>query len=245
MLAPLRGLIRFLPVALCLGCPSEVAHAPPPESRAKAASDPGQDPRVSEYDGSYYAQETLEGSLAQPAAAAQDRVPGSGLPDESNGRCRLYSPELPEPQCCDAQYGFDVEETRKHCRLGVYLGESFHMSCGYYFEPGEDAPRWFRLSFVAGNTPRDAALAHDRQLRKVTGDASFASKPVPSVPGSYWSRHDGLNWAFLPGWPKVRLFTWRDQACDGEAVVEVLRGLVAAPEPHPDAARPLIPARQG
>jgi len=161
-------------------------------------------------------------------------TPGTGKPDDSNGKCRLFAPELPDPECCERQLGFDVETVKHACGLKMYLGESFHATCGYYFLPDVTAqgvpPTWFRLSTVSGATPQDAAAEHDKYTRTLSKDPSFASVPMPGIPGVYWSAQDELNWAFLPGWPAVRRLTWQTGGCSEEGLREVIRQLVTAPE---------------
>ena len=116
--------------------------------------------------------------------------------------------------------------------LGVGVGGEFPPE----FE-ASGVPVWFRTAQVASESVEAAARAHDLKLREVAKNPAFASKPVPGVPGALWSEHDGLHWAFLPGWPRVREVSWRDESCSDEGVVKVLAQLAAATPPPPGARR--------
>lgn len=231
---------RFVPCAGLLaapvlaGCPSDVptpTRVAPTEAKADL-----QDPRVMTLDGEHYARPG-KGEHAEPAAPADGRAPGSGATDETNGVCRLFAPKLPDPECCKAEWGFDAMAAAEACGLDVYLGESFQMSCGYYFQDKNRDTRWFRMSGVPGDTPADAAASHDKKVARLYQDPAFKSVPVPGVPGALWSHKDRLNWAFLPGWSMVRLFTWKDDSCDREQVFELLKTVVAAKQPASGAPR--------
>ncbi len=237
----------FAPVLIALlgpltACPQTTqteADAPNPDAPPSPA-----DKRVVADTADYYAAE--DAPTPAPATVPPPSSPGTGRPDETNGKCRLFAPELPDPQCCERQLGFDVEVVKRACGLKLYLGESFHATCGYHFLP--DATRtgapatWFRLSTVAGASPREAAEAHDTYTRKLMKDPSFTSVPMPGVTGVYWSEQDDLNWAFLPGWSVVRQFTWQDGGCSEEGIREILEHLVDAPEVPSGAPRPsLVP----
>jgi hypothetical protein len=178
-----------------------------------------------------------------PTAPEPDAAtPGTGRPDETNGSCRLFAPELKGPECCEETLGFDVEAARAACDLPVYLGESIHNSCGFYFvrEPGTPVS-WFRLSTILGDTPLQAADDHVRLLRRAHPNAEH--QPLPGVPGGYWVKQDEYRWAFLPGWKKVRLLAWKDTSCSDEGIAALAQTIVAAPEAVPPPRRKgLIPA---
>lgn len=197
------------------------------------------DPRIAEMNGNLYNAEDLRRNLSSARTEQNGRKPGSGKPDETNGVCRLYSPKLPEPECCAVEYGFDAAEVRRICDFPVYLGESFHYSCGYYFHQRKGTPAWFRMTFVPGRTPAEAAASHDRHLARLspTGRPPQPSAPVPGVEGAYWSFHDGLAWAFVPGWSRVRQLTWREAFCDRDKVAKIIASLATAKEPPPGAPR--------
>ncbi len=222
--------------ALLLGCP-----APEPKvSRLKTEPDPREDERVVEIGGNLYSAKDVERNLREHRPPTdEERKPGSGKPDESNGVCRLYAPKLPEPECCNVEYGFDAEEVRKACGFPVYLGESFYYSCGYYFHHPSGRPAWFRMTFVPGKTAEEAAKSHDRHLARLssTGKPASPSTPVPGVPGAYWSFHDGLAWAFIPGWTKVRQLSWRDSFCDRDTVAKIIASIATAKQPAPGSPR--------
>src|SRR4051812_45926827 len=134
-----------------------------------------------------------------PTKTVAPKSPGTGRPDETNGKCRLYAPELPDPGCCERDLGFDVETVKAACGLKLYLGESFHATCGYHFledatATGEPA-KWFRLSTVHGATARETAEAHDQYTRQISKDPGFKSVPIPGIVGAYWSSQDDLHWA--------------------------------------------------
>jgi len=213
-------------VGLCLtGCPQQVT----PESLENKASKPdpatADDPRVAADTDDLYP------AKSAPQPTEPDRAKGSGTPDETNGVCRLFAPKLPEPTCCPLDLGFDVPTVQKACGKLVYLGESMHSTCGYYFLDAEkNDQRWFRLSQDFGANVAEAAAAHDRLVAtRLAKDPNFKSEPVPGVPGALWSSHDGIHWAFLPGWPSVRKFTWRDESCSQEGVAKVIKALVETP----------------
>lgn len=210
-------------------CPQATDPGP---TRVSADAPPARDdPRVVNETGDYYAAgpDRRTPTPTPPAAS-----PGTGRPDETNGKCRLYAPELPDPECCERQLGFDVETVKKACGLKLYLGESFHATCGFYFLADAKATgvpaTWFRLSSVRGASPREAADAHDEYTRKLSRDPEFRSEPIPGIEGAFWSQQDDLHWAFLPGWSTVRQFTWQDGACSDEGIQQILGALVAAPE---------------
>jgi hypothetical protein len=184
-----------------------------------------------------------EDAPEQPEAEA---APGSGRPDEQNGVCRLYAPKLPSPECCPYETGFDAEDVRTTCGLEVYLGESMQGSCGYHFLPdaGGSEPVFFRGSLIMGELD-DAIAAHEKQLRRLTGDENAKTAPVPGVEGAVWSSAKGVSWAHVPGWSRPRLLTWQDSACGREKVVSIIARFKDAPEPPEKAARlGLVPARR-
>jgi hypothetical protein len=211
-------------VLLASACPQATGPAPD-DAAGKVAAVPTGDKRVVEVDGDYYPAKRPP----EPPAAS----PGTGRPDETNGKCRLFAPELRDPACCERQLGFDVETVQQACGFRLYLGESFHGTCGYHFLTDATAtgepPRWFRLAVTAEADAKAAAEAHDLRTRKRVG-IDVRSEPIPGVPGAYWSSHDDLHWAFLPGWSQPRMFTWSDRSCSEDGVRQVLTQLIAAPE---------------
>jgi len=214
------------PLLALLGCPQ--ATQPTPTHQTPALS-PIDDKRVVADSEDYYPAD--RGTPSEPPTPA---APGSGLPDDTNGKCRLFAPELPNPECCARELGFNVATVKRACKLKLYLGESFHATCGYYFLPDVTAQgveaKWFRLSSAKGATPQEAAALHDEYTRKVSRDPDFTSAPVPGIPGAFWSTQDDLHWAFLPGWPAVRQFTWQSDACSDEGILEVIQQLIDTPE---------------
>lgn len=229
--------LRLAAAAALLGCPSTVDIEGAKPKRVEPVIDEN-DPRVVKDGEDLYAADVIEKRDAQ-AAAQEPTAParGSGKPDESNGVCRLYAPELPKPECCKGELGFDAERVRELCGFELYLGESFQYTCGYYFHRGGEAPSWLRLSAVIGDSPASAAAEHDVKLQRVAKNDALRSTPVPGVPGALWSGHDGLRWAFLPGWKRVRQLSWRDGECSDEAIAKVIGELVAAVEPPENAKR--------
>ncbi len=206
------------------GCPQQVT----PESLDKpAAPDPvrADDPRVVADSGDLYP------AKSAPSSDEPPRAPGSGTSDETNGVCRLFSPKQPEPVCCPENLGFDIKLIQNHCGELVYLGESMFGTCGYHFlDPQTESRRWYRLSAESHPSPAEAAASHDKLVStRVAKDPNFKSSPVPGVPGAMWSTYNGIHWAFLPGWPRVRKLTWRDGYCSDEGVIEVIKALVATP----------------
>jgi hypothetical protein len=183
-----------------------------------------------------------DGIAGQTDTAAEGPAPGSGKPDETNGVCRLFAPKLPNPTCCAAETGFDVETAKSACGHSIYFGESFHHSCGYYFHREQGKPAWFRVAFVPGDSPKEAAASHDKRMKRLAKNPEFESTPVPGVRGAYWSDHDGLHWAFLPGWPRVRLLSWRDTSCKDGDIKKLMKKIIGAKKPPKGAPRPgLLP----
>jgi hypothetical protein len=225
---------------LLTACPRAVEH---PIGRAAPEALPvadDKDPRVARDGEDLYPAAVLERAADGPNEVSAAR--GSGKPDESNGTCRLYAPKLPDPHCCEVEYGFDSDAVKEACGLQTYLGESFQFTCGYHYHLPDGHQTWWRMSFVPGKTPKEAAATHDRKLRQTTRNPDFASVPVPGAPGAYWSTHQDLGWAFVPGWSKVRLLTWKSSACGSDGVATVIGQLIEAEEPPEGAPRlALIP----
>lgn len=244
-IAPLAGGL-FVTATLTTGCPTEMS-TPQRKVPASAPAVGADDPRVVQDGEDLYAADVIERAKALESPSGESaKQPGSGRPDESNGKCRLFAPELPEPQCCEAEYGFDAATVKRACGHEIYLGESFHFSCGYFFHAESASPPWFRMSFLPFPTVEKAAESHDRKLQELLKKPAFASTPVPGVRGAMWSHHEGRHWAFLPGWSKVRQLAWRDESCSDEGVIEVIRGIVSAQEPPKDAERlALVPKARG
>ena len=225
----------FVAAALLCGCPNEIDPASlAPKPAAKAVVDEN-DPRVVKDGEDLYSAAAVERSQAQVKPTSQGGR-GSGVPDETNGVCRLFAPKLPSPECCKGEYGFDVETVQKACGLELFLGESFQYSCGFYFHKN-DKPVWMRMGHLPDSDPKAAATAHDLKMREVTKNPTYASTPVPGVEGAMWSSHEGNRWAFLPGWTHARQLSWRDETCSDEGVIEVIKQLVAAKEPPKNAKR--------
>lgn len=230
---------------LLIGCPAQVdVEAARPKPNAPPPIE--DDPRVVRDGEDLYAADVIEKRQEQDEAAKPATGLGSGKPDESNGKCRLFAPELPKPDCCEGEYGFDAGVLQEACGFDVYLGESFQYSCGYYFLRTGSFPSWFRMSFIAGDTPQAAADVHDQKLRRVAKKDSLTSTPVPGVAGALWSEHDGLRWAFLPAWKRVRQLSWKQSECSDEAMAKVIAQIVAAEEPPPGTERSgLVPKARG
>ena len=158
---------------LLLGCPSSTGH---PYGDKQATPQPqvgADDPRVVVKDGELYTQKTIERAEERSPGSDDEPGLGSGRPDETNGVCRLYAPKLPNPQCCVAELGFDVETVRAACGHDVYLGESFRQSCGYYFHH-EEGP--IALAVVRRSVAVDAELTVD------TDDGVIAAAQEVVVP---------------------------------------------------------------
>ena len=227
-------------LALTTGCPTQA-------TPAKAEQGPP-GPRVDEDD----PRVVRDGDDLYPAENAPNPVPdgpapGSGRPDTTNGVCKLFAPKLPEPECCPIETGFDAEQVKQLCGHQLYMGESLQQSCGYFYLPDMNgsSPVALRGSLVNETEVAAAAKTHDTRLARITKNPEFASTPVPGVEGALWSEADNLNWAFLPGWDKVRLISWTDDACPADKMPEVLALIAAAKPPPPNAPRELVPvARQ-
>lgn len=223
-LAPALGL-----AILWLGPACPQTTQPAPTLQPAETPPPTHDKRVVADTSDYYPAER-----GGPTPPPLESTPGTGRPDETNGVCRLFAPELQDPECCERALGFDVATVKQACGLQLYLGESFQATCGYYFLPAATAEgvshTWFRLSTLPGATPRAAATEHDLYTRHISKDPSFTSTPVPGIPGAYWGGQDDLHWAFLPGWSAVRQFTWQDGRCSDEGIVAILKQLVDTPE---------------
>lgn len=238
----LPAFVGGLVVASLLGCPTETGnpYAAKPKAKPQVGAD---DPRVVEKDGELYPQKTIERAEQRTRGGKDQAALGSGRPDETNGLCRLYSPELPDPECCKADLGFDMKTAQQACGLHVYLGESHRYSCGYYFatEDGNDR-RWFRLGKLPESSAKAAADHHDRKMKEALGDKYALSSPVPGVEGAYWSRHDQFRWAFLPGWDNARQLSWEADSCSDEGIAKVIGQIVAAkPTPPGEKRLALVP----
>lgn len=227
---PLHTSVLGLALATQLGCPTQAGDPYATKAKAKAAPQVGaEDPRVVEKDGELYPQRTIERAQERQRGTEDEPSLGSGRPDETNGKCRLFSPELPHPECCNAELGFDMETAQKACGLHVYLGESHRYSCGYYFAADDgEGRRWFRLGTLPEATAKEAADHHDRRMKEALGDSFSGSSPVPGVEGAYWSRHENYRWAFLPGWANARQLSWQADSCSDEGIVEVIAQITAA-----------------
>ena len=229
------GLLAAL--ALLTACPSQVSQ---PQAKAQAEPAVGpDDPRVFQDGKDLYPLESIERVQARTQRVAEEDQdgPGTGRPDETNGVCRLYAPKLPNPSCCEVDYGFDVETVQRVCKQDTYLGESFQYSCGYFFHNEQTDPPWFRLSFVGATDPAQAAEVHDAKLRKLVGEGYAGSKPVPGVEGAMWSHHGEHHWAFIPGWSRVRQLAWRNESCSDEGAAALIHQLANAKEPLEGAQR--------
>lgn len=232
-----------LPTLTLLGCPAQV---PGPQQQdvihtsvgdptpANVPITPADDPRVVRDTDDLY-----DVDNPSPVLAEGELGRGSGTPDETNGECRLYAPELPEPRCCPFEVGFDAEAIRELCGHAVYLGESLQHSCGYFFssaDPGA-TPVFMRGSKLLLLSVADAAKQHDERMRMALDKPEFGSTPVPGLEGAMWSAAEGLHWAFLPGWDNVRQISWNDGACSDEAMAQVLKLIAEAKPPPPNAPR--------
>ncbi len=216
------------------GCPQTITTE---QERAAAAKEAkkiaANDDRVVADSGDLYAvRPNRPASPSRSRHDSEEKAPGSGTPDETNGVCRLFAPEHPNPLCCDVDFGFDVETVQRVCGERMYMGESFHATCGYhFFKPPAGDMTYYRLSYALGDSVEFAAGEHDERMRVQQGaPASFKSTPVPGAPGALWSSHEGINWAFLPGWSRVRQLSWRDSGCPNEKVAEIIKQLAEAPE---------------
>jgi len=220
---------RLAPFALVLLAACPQAQPPAPTPTADGAHPAPDDPRVVAETGDLYAAQSAPSALRPPEGEKPDKAPGSGRPDETNGVCRLYAPQLAEPKCCEHTLGFDSTFAADTCGLQVYLGESFHNTCGFYFVPQPNTPaQWFRIALIMGDTPLQAAEDNLKQMRR--HDPTVAVEPVPDVPGAYWTKQKEYRWAFLPGWSAVRMFAWKTDTCSDDKIGGVLRHIIAAPE---------------
>lgn len=212
--------------SLLAACPQ--ANQADPAAGA-AAPTPVSDARVIADSGDLY---PAKGGVPSAKATPPPPSPGTGISDETNGKCRLFAPEMPNPRCCERQLGFDADAVQAACDLKIYLGESFQGTCGYHFVADAAAtgmpPRWFRLSVVAEKTVQEAAAAHDKRTSKIDNYVPMA--PIPGIDGAMWAEADELHWAYLPGWRQVRMFTWSESSCSPAGIEKILRQLIATPE---------------
>ena len=210
-------------LALLLACPqAQSGQGGGPEPTKLVA-----DPRVVSDTGDLY-----PGKAPPPIAAPAEpptRSPGTGRTDETNGKCRLFAPELPNPECCEHNFGFDAALAQKACGHQLYLGESFQQSCGYFFlRAPATPPVWLRLTKIRGETPKQAADEHVMVMHRTA--PGVAPEPYAAIPDAWLVRHEEYRWLFLPGWKAVRLLTWKDTSCSDEGIAAIARGVVAAPE---------------
>jgi hypothetical protein len=228
MLVLLRALA--LPTALIVlvvltACP---ANPPALADQAPVKAEPlPDDPRVVQVGEDLYRKKTSP--VRDPAAANR----GSGVPDETNGECRLFAPGYPNPECCPKETGFDAEAAQRICGHELYLGESIRRSCGYFFMHASagGTPLFFRVSTLLATDPKQARDEHLSQIRRTYRDSTIEQVAIKGVDDGYRSSANGLNWAHLPGWTQVRLVSWEDDACELEAVDELLAIIAHSPEP--------------
>lgn len=221
------------------GCPSTVdsqSQAAAPAASAREYEVDESDPRVVRSGDDLYPADSPHVQQDQPP-----RAKGSGKPDESNGYCRLYAPKLPEPHCCKADYGFDANVVAQACGLGVYMGESFQTSCGYFFlDPSTGAQVWFRTSFVQEQTPKQAALAQAKRLNARLGKTDIKATELKGVPGAWTLRTSGLAYAWFSGkesWPNVRRLAWKQPTCGEQGIAKVVSAMSDARAPGPNEPR--------
>lgn len=232
------------------GCPARVGAG---GDEAGAAQVDESDPRVirSDRTGDLYPRDVKAMPEDKPdyeageteATAEPSRSPGVGKPDESNGVCRLYAPEYPDPECCAAEYGVDAERIKAICGFEVYLGEHFRNGCGYHFKKTPTSKtQWL----WAGLLPEDkdtatAKYEHDLVIQKRFKQVGFESEAIPGVPGGYRSVYAKTGWAVIPGWKRTRQFGYPEGFCD-EGLDELLAELARAKQPPEGAQRPsLVP----
>jgi hypothetical protein len=207
-------------------CPSQVER-----EREAAMADPD-DPRVVRDGDDLYPKSALV-----KADEPLKQSPGTGRPDETNGVCRLFAPELPDPHCCDREFGFDADAVLKACGHKLYLGESVQGTCGYHFLARDDTAAWYRMTLAREATPQEAAQAQATFVRNKLRTPPIAVEPIPTIVGGYWMAHDNQRWAFLPGWDKVRRITWQEDVCDETKMVAALETIAAAKQPPAGAKR--------
>lgn len=226
--------LAVLPVLALLACPQAQPTAGADDERPAGAG--ADDPRVVADTGDLYPGKAPGVVAPPPPPAPAVTSSGTGRSDETNGKCRLFAPELPNPECCENPLGFDAPAAQRLCGHQVFLGESFQRSCGFYFlhEPAT-SPVWLRLTTVRGDTPKQAADEHTLLLQRTS--PGVAAEPYPGVPGAYWVKQDEYRWLFLPGWKAVRLLTWKDTSCSEEGIAALVPQLVAAPENVPGTRR--------
>ena len=237
-----RPLLLGAILAPALGCPSAVEENPVVTSGGPQTD--ASDPRVVEVDGELYAKDAP--SNPEAATEVSDVNPGAGVPDETNGVCRLYSPGHPEPECCGPETGFDASFARQLCGHDAFLGESATASCGYYFTTSKsNEPAHFRAAQVIGKDAKSAAEAEANRLGRAQPDQISKATPFPGIPGAYRVDTGYIHYAFVDGWKNVRQFAWNDDSCDESKILELVAHFRNAAEPTGDARRPLLPTARG
>jgi hypothetical protein len=222
---------------LLAGCPAQVEHRyGEMQPRPVAAADEN-DPRVIKDGEDLYPAAVVERAEGRTRGEASD-IPGrgSGKPDESNGVCRLYAPKLADPHCCEPEFGFDAKTVLEACDVDMYLGESWHKTCGYHFHKPDGTSTWFRASFIAADGARAAADSQARQLAKIPNASAQVTK-VPGTKDAWWVTHEDLGWAYFGGWDKTRQFAWDTGGCSPEGVARIIAAMETATQPPPDAER--------
>ncbi|MEE9385862.1 MAG: hypothetical protein V3V08_20825 [Nannocystaceae bacterium] len=247
LLAPAPFAAASLTLVLAMVCGSCRAPKPAPDRTARGAPSALAVPEPSDEESAPYRPVPPPGwETPSDTPSEQELGRGSGSTDETNGTCRLYAPRLPNPQCCPREYGFDAVVAAQLCGHEVFLGESMHFTCGYHFGNVDGTNRvWFRTSSVAGPEVAKAAADHDLVIRKKLRIPDFKSVPIPGVPGAFWSRNDGFNWAFLPGWSFPRRVSWHDTSCSRENMPKLLKAIADATQPEDNRRRRrLLPTAQ-
>ncbi len=249
-MATFRAPLELLPaLVLLMACPVSNPAGGSIEIVSKNEALGTEDPRVEKRGTDLYAVGNAPDlDPKQRQASDGNHAPGSGRPDETNGVCRLFSPQLPEPSCCPGETGFDLEDARDACGFQIYLGESLYGSCGYYFAGKTEQPISIRVQPLGAVSVVDAAGAHDRQLSRALKDENFKSTSIPGVKGGLWSRAtaEGFNWAFIPGWKGARQVSWTDRDCERAKMPALLEAMVRAKQPHTEDERnAFLPTRRG
>jgi hypothetical protein len=229
----------LLPISTALlGCPSPVEHKYGVAEKKPPPAVGEDDPRVAKDGEDLYPADVVERAEAKKRPTEEPETGrGSGKPDESNGVCRLYAPKLPKPECCKPEFGFDVETARQACGLEMYLGESWQQTCGYYFQKPDGDSTWFRASFINGKTAKEAADSQANQLRTRLKADDIEVQKVPGSTDAYWMTYQGLGWAYMGGWPSVRQFAWKQDACNEDGLAQVIAKMEGAKVPPENAKR--------
>jgi hypothetical protein len=164
-----------------------------------------------------------------PAASVEPAAtpPATSTPVAERTECTLAEPSA---QCCERDFGLDLDALASACGLGEYKGElRAPTACQHRFANANGEIVAFSIAEFRGRS-FDAAVSHHMRgfFGPKVGDA--IAKPGV-VDGVHFSGDGNRGWAFVPGWSAPRRVAWGQDACPQAKLQPVLAGMKAAAEP--------------